>query len=142
VQLQQLLDLGRWFDPFPQAPSPIYLLATVVFFIWTVVSAYAYYFRRKIFVGNGALIGIVTRFGPYALAIGVIGLFLLSMRYAGIPYLSIRFLLYVTILAAIGYVGFLAYYLIWRYPARVAEVRAAEIRRRYAPERKKAKRRH
>jgi len=141
VQLQKLLDVGRWFDAFPGEPSQIYLVAVVFFLIWTIVSASVYYFRRKIFAGNGALIGMATRFGPYAIAIGLAGLFLLAMRYAGIPYISIRFLLYVTILAAIGYVGFLVYYLVRHYPARLAEVRAAEMRRRYAPERKRGKRR-
>jgi len=141
VNLQELLDVGHWFDSFPGPPSQVYLVAVVVFLIWTAVSLYVYYFRRKIFAGNGALIGMATRFGPYAIAIGVIGLFLLAMRYAGIPYISIRFLLYVTMLAAIGYLGFLVYYLTRRYSARLAEVRAAEVRRRYAPERKRGKRR-
>lgn len=141
LQLGVLLDVGHWFDAFPGEPSQIYLVAVIAFTIWTIGSVYVYYFRRKIFAGNGALIGMATRFGPYAIAIGLIGLFLLAMRYAGIPYISIRFLLYVTILAAVGYLGFLAYYLRCRYPARLAEVRAAEMRRRYAPERKRGKRR-
>lgn len=141
MHLQELLDTGRWFDSFPGPPSQIYLVAAVVFVVWTAVSLGVYYFRRRIFAGNGALIGIATRFGPYAIAIGVIGLFLLVMRYLGIPYISIRFLLYVTILAAVGYLGFLVYYITRRYPARLAEVRAAEIRRRYAPERKRGKKR-
>lgn len=141
MHLQELLDSGHWFDSFPGPPSQIYLVAVVVFLIWTAASLYVYYFRRKIFAGNGALIGMATRFGPYAIAIGAIGLFLLVVRYAGIPYISIRFLLYVTMLAAIGYLGFLVYYLTRRYPARLAEVRAAEVRRRYAPERKRGKRR-
>ncbi len=141
LQLQELLDLGHWFDAIPGQPSQIYLVAVIGFTVWTIASIYLYYFRRKIFAGNGALIGMATRFGPYAIAIGLIGLFLLAMRYAGIPYISVRFLLYVTILAAIGYLGFLVYYLRRRYPARLAEVRAAELRRRYAPERKRGKRR-
>lgn len=141
MQLQELLDIGHWFESFPGPPSQIYLVAVVVFLIWTAVSLSVYYFRRKIFAGNGALIGIATRFGPYAIAIGVIGLFFLAMRYAGIPYISIRFLLYATMLAAVVYLGFLVYYLTRRYPARLLEVRAAEVRRRYAPERKRGKRR-
>ncbi len=141
MHLQELLDIGHLLDSFPGPPSPIYLVAAVVFLIWTSASLYVYYFRRKVFAGNGALIGMATKFGPYAIAIGVIGLFLLAMRYLGIPYISVRFLLYLTMLAAIGYVGFLIYYLVRRYPSRLAEVRAAEIRRRYAPERKRGKRR-
>lgn len=141
MHFQELLDIGHWFESFPGPPSQIYLVAVLVFLIWTAVSLSVYYFRRKIFVGNGALIGMATRFGPYAIAIGVTGLFFLAMRYAGIPYISIRFLLYATMLAAVSYLGFLAYYLTRRYPARLLEVRAAEVRRRYAPERKRGKRR-
>lgn len=141
MHLEKLLEAGHWFNPFPGPPSSLYLLATTGFVLWTVASLFLYYFRRQIFAGNGALIGILTRFGPAAIAIGLTGLFLLAMRYAGIPYLSIRFLLYLTILAAIGYLGFLVYYFLRRYPARLAEVRAAELRRRYAPERKRGKRR-
>ncbi|HLH74918.1 MAG TPA: hypothetical protein VKX96_16650 [Chloroflexota bacterium] len=141
MQFSKLLDVGRWFDAFPGPPGPLYLVAVAFFLIWTLASVYLYFFRRKVFAGNGALIGMMTRFGGYAIAIGLVGLFLLAMRYAGIPYLSIRFLLYVTILAAIGYLGFIVYYLRMRYPARLAEVRAFEMRRRYSTERKRGKRR-
>ena len=141
MQLAKLLEVGRWFDGFPGPPGPLYLVAVVAFLFWTLASGYLYFTRRKVFVGNGALIGMVTRLGPYAIAIGLLGLFLLLMRYLGIPYLSIRFLLYLTIVAAVGYVGFIVYYLRVRYPRRVAEVRAFEMRRRYSPQPKRGKRR-
>lgn len=137
----KLFDLSRWFAPFPEPPGPLYLVAAVVFVIWTIASIVIYIRRRVLFAGNGALIGVVTRFGPYAITIGVTGLFLLIMRYAGIPYISIRFLLYLTILSAIGFIGFLVYYSQKRYPARVAAVRAEEIRRRYATDRRKKRKR-
>lgn len=141
MQLQQLLDLGHWFEAFPGPPGPLYLVLLVFFVVWTVVSLYLYWFRRTVFAGNGALIGIASRYGRYAIAIGLLGLFLLVMRYLGIPYLSIRFLLDLTVLAAAGYVIFLIYYMIARYPRRLAEVRAHDLRRQYAPSRKRAKRR-
>jgi amino acid permease len=140
VQLQKLLDLGRWFNPFPEPPGPLYLVALVVFVVWLGASIAVYAYRRRFFAGNGARIGMATRFGPYAITIGVVGILLLGMRYASIPYLSVRFLLYLTILVAIGFVVFLAYYLRRRYPARLAAVRAEELRRRYASERKRRKR--
>lgn len=141
VQFQGLLDPNHWFDPTPNPPTPAFFVGAAAFVIWTALSLYVYYFRRRIFAGNGALIGMATRFGPYAIAIGLIGLFLIAVRLAGIPYISIRALLYLTALAALGFLGFLVYYLIRRYPARLAEVRAGEMRRRYAPERKRGKRR-
>jgi amino acid permease len=149
VQLEKLLDLGRWFTPFPwlrvdnslpEPPGLPTLVAVVVFILWLGASIAVYAFRRRLFAGNGARIGMATRFGPYAITIGAVGVFLLGMRYADIPYVSIRFLLYATILAAIGYVVFLAYYLWRRYPVRLAEVRAQELRRRYTSERRKKKR--
>lgn len=140
VNLSAVLDLGRWFDPFPGPSSPLHLLALVSFAIWTIASIGVYRFRRRIFVGRGAIIAVVTRFGPYAILIGGIGLFLLGARYASVPYLSIRFFFYLTILAALGFVGFLAYYRARRYPAFAARIRAAELKRRYEPPRKKKKR--
>jgi hypothetical protein len=140
VQPSKLIDPSRWFQPFPEAPGALYIVVAVAFIIWTIASILVYMRRRQLFAGNGALIGIVTRFGPYAITIGAIGLFLLAMRYLGVPYISIRFLLYVTVLAAIGYLGFLVYYLRWRYPSRLAAVRAEELRRRYAASRKKRRR--
>ncbi len=141
MQPEKLLDLGRWFTPFPGPPGPLYLVATGAFLIWTIASVGLYAGRRRFFAGNGALIGMATRFGPYGIAIGVVGLFLLAMRYLDFPYLDARFLLYLTILAAIGYLGFLAYYLRRRYPARLAAVRAEELRRRYTPPARKKRRR-
>lgn len=75
------------------------------------------------------------------MTIGGIGLFLLLMRYLGVPYISMRFLLYLTTLSAVGFVGFLLYYFQKRYPARVAAVRAEEVRRRYAADRRKRRKR-
>ncbi len=141
MQLQKLLDLGRWFTPFPEPPSQIYLVAVVAFAIWTIVSVVLYIYRRRFFKGRGALIGVVTRLDPYAITIGGLGLFFLAMRYLGIPYFDIRALLYLTTLAAIGYLGFLVYYMYRRYPKRIAEVQAHALKQRYQPDRRK-KRRH
>ena len=141
MQLAKLLEVGRWFEAFPGPAGPLELVAVVAFGMWTAASIYLYLARRKVFAGKGALIGMVTRLGPYAIAIGVLGLFFLAMRYFGVPYLSIRFLLYLTILTAVGYLGFVVYYLRFRYPRRVAEVRAFEMRRRYSPQPKRGKRR-
>ena len=141
MHFEVLLNTGHWFEILPGPPSPFYLVVVAAFLAWTATSVYLYSFRRKTFLGNGALIGVVARFGPYAIAVGITGLFLLAMRFVEFPYLSMRFLLYLTILSAIGYLGFLVYYMYRRYPNRVAEVRAHDLRRRYAPERKRRKRR-
>ncbi len=141
MSLAKLFEVSRWFNPFPEPPGPLYLVVVVFFVGLTIASIYVYYARRRIFAGRGAAIGVVTRYGGYAITIGAIGLFLLAVRYAGIPYISIRFLLYLTILAAITFAGFIGYYLRRRYPARVAAVRAEEVRRRYTADRKRKRRR-
>src|SRR5712692_5811336 len=92
VELSKLFDLSRWFNPFPEPPGILYLVALVAFGLWTIASIAVYLYRRRLFAGNGALVGIVTRFGPYGITIGGIGMFLLVMRFVGIPYISIRFL--------------------------------------------------
>jgi 4-hydroxybenzoate polyprenyltransferase len=141
VNFQDLVKISRWFEPFPEPPGPQSLILVAFFILWTVASIYLYRFRRRIFARNGALIGVATRFGGWAITIGVIGLLLLAVRYAGIPYLDMRFLLYLTVLAAVAFLGFVAFYLRQRYPAQLAAVRAHEVRRRYAPDRKKRRRR-
>jgi hypothetical protein len=133
--------ISGWFTPFPTPPSALDLVAVVFFGVWTIASIAIYVRRRQLFAGNGALIGVVTRLGPYAITIGAVGLFLLLMRYLGIPYISIRFLLYLAALSAFGFVVFLVYYFRQRYPRRLAAVRAEEIRRRYAADRRKRRRR-
>jgi amino acid permease len=139
VDFQKLI--GGWFDAFPPAPTPVNLVAVAFFIIWTIASISIYRFRRRIFAGNGARIGVVTRHGPWAIAIGIIGILLLGARYAGIPYLEMRFLLYLAVLATFGFAGYIAYYLMRHYPAQVQAVRAEEVRRRYTPNRKKKRRR-
>lgn len=140
LQIQKLLQPGHLLNWLPGPPSAFYLLIVAAFLIWTFASSYIYVSRRRLFIGNGASIGMATEFGPYAIAIGGIGLFLLLMRYLGVPYLSIRAILYLNVLVAIGFLGFLAYYVRVRYPARLAKVRSEEMRRRYAQERKRGKR--
>ena len=132
--------ISGWFTPFPERPSVLDLIAVVLFGIWTMASVFVYVRRRQLFAGNGALIGMGTRFGPWAILIGSIGIILLAARYAGVPYIDMRFLLYLTALSAIGFVVFLAYYLRRRYPARLAAVRAEEQRRRYAASRRRKRR--
>ncbi|MBX6770796.1 MAG: hypothetical protein IRY83_03670 [Chloroflexi bacterium] len=141
LHLRELLSAGHWFDAMPGPPSDLYLVVLLAFLAWTVIAVAVYRLRRRLFAGNGALIGMGTRFGPYAITIGVIGLLLIAFRYAEVPGLSMRVFLYLTALAALGYIGFLGYYLVRRYPARLAEIRAEELRRRYAPERRRARRR-
>jgi hypothetical protein len=141
VQLQKFIDPANWFNPFPEAPNPLYLVVVAFFAVWLIASIYIYYFRRRIFAGNGARIGVVTRHGSWAITIGIIGLFLLAVRYAGIPYLDIRFLLYLAVLGTFAFAGYIAYYLRRHYPAQVQAVRAEQVRRRYTPNRKKKRRR-
>ena len=131
-----------WFDPFPESPTTVHYVAVSAFVVWTIASMVLYIRRRSIFAGRGALIGMTKRFGGYAIAIGWTGLFLAAMRYLAVPYLNIRFLFYLTILSAIGFLGFVAYYVRRHYPTRVAEVKAHDLRRRYAstPKRKKRRR--
>ena len=133
--------LAGWFTSFPGPPSLLDLVAVAFFLIWTIATVVVYVRRRPLFAGNGALIGIVTRFGPYAITIGAIGLFLLLMRYVAVPYISMRFLLYLTTLSAVGFIGFLGYYFRRRYPARLAAARAEEVRRRYGADRRKKRKR-
>jgi 4-hydroxybenzoate polyprenyltransferase len=124
-------------NPFPGPVGWPGWAALAGFLIWTVGITTVYRFRRRIFAGNGALIGMGTRFGPYGITIGVLGLFLLGCRFADVAYLQTPALLYLVTLCAVGYVGYLAYYFRRRYPADVAAVRAEEIRRRYTPPRRK-----
>ena len=63
------------------------------------------------------------------------------MRYAGVPYIDIRFLLYLSIVSPFAFAGFIAYYLRRHYPAQVQAIRAEEVRRRYAPKRNKKRQR-
>ena len=142
MDFQKLFDLSRWFAiTITENPSPLYLVALAFFVVWTIASIYVYRFRRRVFVGNGARIGVVTRHGPWAIAIGIIGLIFVAARYTGFPILEMRFLLYLTVLAAVVFAGYIGYYLRRRYPFQVQAVRAEEVRRRYAPVNRRKKRR-
>ena len=76
MELQKLFDLSRWFEPFPGPPTPLYLIVVAFFVVWSIGCIYLYFFRRRIFAGNGARIGVVTRHGPWGITIGLVGLFL------------------------------------------------------------------
>jgi hypothetical protein len=139
VDFQGLIN--GWFLTVPPAPTAINYVAVVFFVVWTIANSYIYRFRRRIFAGNGARIGVVTRHGGWAIGIGIVGLVLLAARYIGIPLLEMRFLLYLTVLAAAAFAVYIAYYLRRHYPLHVQAVRAEEVRRRYAPVSRRKKRR-
>lgn len=137
IDFHKLIDPSRWFAAFPEPPGPLYLVLVAFFVVWTIVAMVLYLFRGRIFARQPALKGMATRFGWYAVSIGWIGLFFLAVRYAQIPYFDMRIFLFLTILLALFFVGFVIYYLRVRYPKRVAEIRAHERRQKYAPEPKR-----
>lgn len=132
--------VSGWFTPAPGPASLLDLIAAIGLVIWTIAGLFLYYRRRQVFAGNGALIGMATRFGGYPILIGFLGLFLIVCRYFQVYFVDMRILLYLDILAAVAFVAFILYYLRVRYPKRVAEVRAHELRRKYAPERRPKRR--
>lgn len=138
--LRKFVEVGRWFSPFPGPPGPLYLVLGLFFVVLVVGSILLYVFRARIFAQKPVLKGMVTRFGWYPFWIGVTGLLLLAARYGQVPYFDMRILLYLTVLAALGFIGFIVYYLRARYPRRVAEWRAFELRRKYAPEPRRKRR--
>lgn len=140
MNLAALFDLSRWFDAFPEPPGPLYLVGVIGFTVWTVAGIGVYRYRRRIFAGRGPVIRVAALFGPWAIVIGVTVLLLLGARYASVPYVSMRFLFYLSLLSAIGFIGFLGYYRYRYYPELVARIRAAELKQRYAPIRKKKRR--
>ena len=139
--MQQVLDPNHWLNSFPPAPGWAIFVALIAFVVWTIVSSFVYIRRRQLFAGNGALIGMGTRFGWYAISIGIVGLLLILARYVQLPYVDMPLILLLDSLLAVGFLIFLIYSLRRRYPARLAAVRAHELRRHYAPERRRRKRR-
>lgn len=96
-----------------------------------VASIYCYLRRRPLSRGvtpRRHLLRTVAQGGMYLFTIG---LFLALMRYFQIPYLDMRILSYLLVLAAIGYAGYLTYYLSERYQLALYRFEHHEADRRY-----------
>jgi hypothetical protein len=127
----KLLDLGRLIDPYPEPLSALYLVAVVFFAIVAGIGVAAYLGRRRLFPANPLLGGLAARFGLIAAVLGLVGLLLILFRALGVPYVSARILIVLTVIAAVALIAYVVYFFYARYPAILAEYRAAEVRRRY-----------
>lgn len=143
IDFGKLLDLGRWFDPYPSINvSPLYYILLAVFVIGTALTAYGrYYWLPRRYRGHRLMWDLVRRASEIWLGLWVLGLSFILSRLVGVPFLAMRIWLLLDVLALIGFAGYALYYRSNRLPARLEEYAAQELKQRYMP-RPKSRRSH
>lgn len=139
----KLLDIGRWFDPFPSTQvTDVYYVLLLIFAIGAVATAFGrYYWLPRRYRTHDLLWGLTRRLAEVWLGLWLLGLAFLLSRFSGVPYLSMRIWLLLDALALVGVVAFAAYYRWKRLPARMRAYQANELKQRYMP-RSKSRRSH
>jgi hypothetical protein len=121
-------------DTDPPAPSQYFTILLIMFTSGLVLGLYVYYvYARHVFQDHTYKRRLWERVSGIAAIVGGIGAFLALMRIIEFPYLSTRALMYVTILTTLGLLGYLAFYLITRYPQELARYESWALKQQYMP---------
>lgn len=140
LRWELLLNPAHLFDGNPGPPSPYYWFLVAFFALLSVTGGISYsYLRPGRFKDHALHARIAEVVGMVSASLGLWGLFLLLMRFLNVGILSARILLYVTLLAALGLIGYFGYFYLRRYPVMLKDYLREEERRRYMPAPKKAK---
>jgi hypothetical protein len=140
LDLSLLISPAHWLDGSPGSPSAWYWLLVVLFATLAVAGGISYsYLRPTRFRAHALHARLAEIAGMTAASLGLLGLFLLLMRFLNAPLLSARLLLYLTLLATLGSGGYGVYWYIRVYPGRLAAYRKEEERKRFLPQPKAAR---
>lgn len=134
LDVPALLNPGHWFNPNPGPPSPYTVLAALLLVAGLAASVYfAFIHVRGRYASHAYKAAVFGRFGQAFAGACAIGLVLVAARFAGIPFLSLRALLYLDFIAILALAGFAIYYFGRLYPVRLAAYDARVLRQRYLP---------
>ena len=134
LDLSLLLNPGHWFDGNPGSASGWYWIPAFLFFAAVAAGLYSYYYLRgRRFTTHALHARMAEVAGIAAISFGLWGLFLLLMRFLGVGLLSARILVYLTLLAGIGMIGYAIYWYSKKYPAKLHAHLREEERKRFLP---------
>jgi hypothetical protein len=129
-----LLDPGHWFDGNPGSASGWYWIPGLIFLAALGAGLYSYYYlRARRFASHSLHAHLAEVAGIAGISFGLWGLFLLLMRFWGVGLLSARILLYLTLLAGVGMIGYAIFRIRKDYPASLQAYTREEERKRFLP---------
>src|SRR5690242_11356072 len=125
-----LLSPDHWFDKNPGPLTVLYAVPAGILVVTFLFSLFIYLRRRDIYAGHVLHIRLARILTTASMTISGIGILLLLARAVQMDWLSMRFLLYLDLLALIGlFAYFKFYYLAYRYPHDLAYFEKEERRR-------------
>lgn len=134
LDLSLLLNPGHWFNGNPGSASGWYWIPAVIFLATTIGGFYSYYYLRDHrFAGHALHARMAEVVGIAAISFGLWGLFLLLLRFLGVGLISARIVLYLTLLAGLGMIGYAIYWYSKKYPTRLRAHLREEERKRFLP---------
>lgn len=135
MNIQNIFYLSYWFEQ-PRIVSGWVLWFWVGCFLLLVLSGLILKLIRHTST-EGGIKEVLRRFGNIGLTMGFIGLFWLSLRQAGVPFLSFRFWLWFWAFGLMWWLYRVAWYMVKRIPAIRSERLQRELRARYLPKRER-----
>jgi hypothetical protein len=129
-----LLDPGHWFNGNPGSASAWYWIPALIFLAAAGGGLYGYsYLRSRRFATHSLHARMAEVAGIAAVSFGLWGLFLLLMRFWNVGLLSARILLYLTLLAGLGLIGYAVYWYRKQYSAKLTAYLREEEHKRFLP---------
>ncbi|MDP2727331.1 MAG: hypothetical protein Q8P59_07280 [Dehalococcoidia bacterium] len=134
-----ILDFGRlfslfhWFQLRPGPPSSLYFVLMGIYAVGLGASAAYFVNVRSRFADNPYRMNVAWRVGLAAGLLCTFGLIFVGLRFWGIPYLSLRFWVYIITIGAVGLGVFLAYFFLRMYPTSLQAFEELQLRQRYLP---------
>ena len=117
-------DLSRLLDPNPGPASLVYVVPLILFLLVLAVGAYNYFAVRPR-VKNRLRQHYTSLLSRIAIAIGLVGIFIIILRFMAVPYLSARILTYAWTAITVFYCAFVVYFVYRVQPRRLKEYKEA-----------------
>lgn len=124
------------FDPTPGSKNHYYIPLIIIFAIFIIGSILCKKYLKK-HKKNQALRRLFKNTPRNLMTIGIIGLLLLAIRYENLPYLSMRFFLWLLIIITIVFFAKTIYTYTKKYPIEKEKIRKQIEKKKYLPKKKK-----
>lgn len=135
LPLDRLFDPTFLFDINPGYPSDWYSILAALFGLILIAAQGLYlWWARPAFARDPYRLRLARRVALTAGSVSSVAILLIAARYLTIPFLSMRFLLILTILVGLGLLAYFAFYMVRVFPTRSAVQEREAARQRYLPQ--------
>ena len=133
TEIERFFTLSYWFNGTPSGPSIGVAVVIALFAVMTFASLIVWLKRRRLFPGQRIKTRLAARYGPWLFGIASFGLVSSVLAAVDFPIFSARIVWLAAGIWFIAIVGYLAWFMIRRYPQEARRLAREEALRPYLP---------